>query len=215
MYRSRIGGTDSSTARLTTIVIGYELGEGDVSGTPSWAGAGRRKNPIVSRACASMTVLGVKTLLVEVRLERLALVLTPCLRPGISVFSSSLQQDAAGFGAVWRWGSQRARHWSQAPFLDIGFNENEASLAKVDVDSCGSVGANSGEEILVLHPMDRVIEFLAVASEEDATGSRAVSASNNIALDELRRVWCMVERLVEALHAIREVSHRMFVETCQ
>lgn len=75
--RARSGGSSSSTARLTAVVVGDKLGEGNVSRTASRAGTCRRENPKVSRARATMALLmGLKpwwVLRSEVCLHRLAL----------------------------------------------------------------------------------------------------------------------------------------------
>lgn len=144
----------------------------------------------------------------EICLNRgvVALGLTLGLRPSVTVLPPSLQQDAAGFGTIRGWRSQRPSHWGQAPFLHISFDENKSSLAEVDVDGCGSVGADSGEEILVLHPVAHVVELLAVPSKEDTTCSGAVPATDDIALNDLRPVRCMVEWLIEAPEAVGEVG---------
>lgn len=133
----------------------------------------------------------------EVCLNRWVVALTMGLRPSVTILPASLQQDAAGFGAIRGWRSQRPSHWGQAPFLHISFDENKSSLAEVDVDGCGSVCANSGEEVLVLHPVAHIVQLFAVPSEEDATCSRPVPAADDIALNDLRPIRCMVKWLIE------------------
>lgn len=59
-----------------------------------------------------------------------------------SALAARFKQNAALFAAV-GWGrSEAARHWGQAPFLDISFDEHEAHLAKIDMDTAGAVGPN-------------------------------------------------------------------------
>lgn len=218
MHRGSTSSTGSSTTRLAAVIVGHQLGERDVSGTASRAGTCRRKHPKISRPCSAMAILWLKARLVvwsEICLNRWVVALTLGLRPSVTVFSASLQQDAAGFGTIWGWGCQRPSHGCETPFLHISFDENESSLAEVDVDSRGSVGADSGEEILVLQSMAYIIQLLAVPSEENATCSGTVPAAYDIALDNLWPVRCMVERLVETPEAIREVGSRVLVEACQ
>lgn len=208
MHRGSTSSTGSSTARLAAVIVGHQLGERDVSGTPSRAGTCRRKHPKVARPCSAMAMLWLKARLVvwsEICLYRWVIALTLGLRPSITVFPASLQQDAACFGTVRWWGGQRPSHGCETPFLHISFDENESSLAEVDVDSCGSVGADSGEEILVLHPVAHIVQFLAVTSEEDAPCSGTVPATNDIALNNRGPVGCVVERLIETPEAVREI----------
>lgn len=87
----------------------------------------------------------------------------------VSVFPARLEQNAAGLGAVgWR-GSQRSGHGCQAPLLDVCFDEDEASLSKVDVYGGGAVGAYGGKEVWIFYAVYNVVEFLAVASKKYAT----------------------------------------------
>lgn len=60
---------------------------------------------------------------------------------------SRFEEDAALLGAVWGWGREGAGCGREPPFLDVCFDEDEAELAKVDVDGCGAVGADGGEEV--------------------------------------------------------------------
>lgn len=150
----------------------------------------------------------------EVCLNRWVVALTLGLRPSVAILPASLQQDAASLGTVRGWGSKRPSHWGQAPFFHISFDENKSSLAEVDVDGCGSVGADSGEEILVLHSVAHIVQLLAVPSEEDATCSGTVTAADDIALNDLRSVRRVVERLVKTPKTVREVGCRVLVESC-
>lgn len=150
----------------------------------------------------------------KVCLNRRVVALALGLRPGVTVLPASLQQDAAGFGTIRRRRSQRPSHGGKAPFLHISFDENKSSLAEVDVDGCGSVGADSGEKVLVLHSVAHVVQLLAVPSEEDATCSGTVPAADDIALNDLRPIGCMVEWLIQAPEAVGEVGSRVLVEAC-
>lgn len=150
----------------------------------------------------------------EVRLNRRIVTLTLGLRPSVTILPASLQQDAAGFGAIRGRRSQRPSHWGKAPFLHVSFDENKSSLAKVDMDGCGSVGADSGEEILVLHSVAHIVQLLAVPSEENATCSGTVPAADDIALNDRRPIRRVVEWLVETPETVRKVGCRVLVEAC-
>lgn len=213
-------GSGSSTARLAAVVVGNKLSEGNVSRTASRARACRRKNPKVSRARATMTRLRFKPLCVlrsEICLYGLTVAVAMAVivrRPRVTIFPAGLEQDAAGLGAIgWR-RSQRSDHGCQAPLLDIGLDKDKASLSKVDMYSCGPVGAYGGKEIRILDAMYNVVQLLAVAGEEYATRSWPVTAADDIALHELGRIRCLVEGLVEALEAVGKISSRVSMKAC-
>jgi hypothetical protein len=150
----------------------------------------------------------------EVCLNRRVVALTVGLRPSVAIFPPRLQQNAAGLGAIRRWRSQRASHWCEAPFLHISFDENKSGLAEVDVDSCRTVGADSGEEVLVLHSVAHVVQLLAVPSEENATCSGTVPTADDVALDDLGPVWRVVEGLIKTSEPVREIGSRVLVKAC-
>lgn len=150
----------------------------------------------------------------KIGLNRWVVALTLGLRPGVTILPASLQQDAAGFGTIRGRRSQRTSHGGKAPFLHISFDENKSSLAEVDVDCCGSVGADSGEKVLVLHSVAHIVQLLAVPSEEDATCSGTVPAADDIPLNDLRPIRCMVEWLIQAPETVGEVGSRVLVEAC-
>jgi hypothetical protein len=54
--------------------------------------------------------------------------------------AARFEQNAALFAAIGRGRCEATRHWGQTPFLDISFNEHEAHLAKIDMDTAGTVG---------------------------------------------------------------------------
>jgi hypothetical protein len=122
----------------------------------------------------------------------------PALVGSISVLATGFQQDATLLRAIWWWGGQAASDGSQAPFLDVGFDKDETSLTKVDVDDGGAVGSDSREEVLRLETMDYLVEFLTVASKEDGSSSWPIPNSDNIALDYLRAIRSRREWLVIA-----------------
>ena len=111
---------------------------------------------------------------------------------------SGFEQYASLFASVWRGRRKTACHGRQAPFLDVGFDEDETALAEVDMHCARAVGADCGEEVLGFQTVGHVVEFLAVAGEKDGARSGAVSDANNVALDVFRSVVCGSEGLVMA-----------------
>lgn len=115
MHRSRTDGScsgggvvgSSSTARLTAIIIGYKLSEGNVSRTASRAGTCRRKNPEVARARAAMSPsLGFQPLRMlrsEVSLDGLAMAVA-MRGPGVTILPSRLEQNTPSLGSIGWWG---------------------------------------------------------------------------------------------------------------
>lgn len=65
-----------------------------------------------------------------------------------NTFSTTFEEDAALFAAVWRWWCKAASHRGKTPFLDIGFDEDKAHLAKVDLDVARAIGSDGREEVL-------------------------------------------------------------------
>ena len=118
---------------------------------------------------------------------------------------SGFEQYASLLASV-RWGWRKtACHGCQAPFLDVGFDEDEAALAEVDMHCARAVGADCGKEILGFESMGDIVEFLAVAGEEDSPGSGTVAYADDIALDVF---WAIIggrEGLVVAAMAGRGV----------
>lgn len=128
--------------------------------------------------------------------------------------SPRLEEDAALFATIRWWWRQTARHGGQAPFLDIRLDEDEAALTEVDVHGARAVGADGGEEVLGLKAVGDVVEFFAVAREEDAAGSRTVADSDDVALDEVGAVGGGGEGLVVAALASGGVGYGGFVPAC-
>ena len=114
---------------------------------------------------------------------------------GLSV-PTRFEQDAALFTAVRWWRSKASCHGRQTPFLDVRLYEYEAGLAEIDVHGAGSISADCGEEVLGFEAVGYIIEFLAVAREEDRAGTRAVADTNDVALDVGRAIWSGREGLV-------------------
>lgn len=130
----------------------------------------------------------------------------------VSVLPSSFQKNVALLRSIWRWRCQAASHRCETPLLDVGFDEDEAGLAKVDVDGAGTIGSDGREEVLGLETMDDILQFLSVASEEDCARARAIANTYDIALHVLGTVLCTVKRLVVATLASRSVCSGVFVE---
>lgn len=145
---------------------------------------------------------------------RLRLRVPPLLRNAarVAVLAPGLEQDVALLGAVRRRRREAAGHGGEAPLLDVGLDEDEAGLAKVDVDDAGAVGADGGEEVLRLDTVNDVLQFLTVAGEENGARPRAVADANDVALDVLRCVGRRVEGLVAPALARRQICGGVFVE---
>ena len=111
---------------------------------------------------------------------------------------TGLEQDAALFTAVWWRRCQTACCGCQPPFLDVGFDEDKATLPEIDVHGAGSVGADSRKEIRCFEAVRHIVELLAIASEEDRAGAWSVADSDNISLHVLGTVGDGVEWLVVA-----------------
>lgn len=126
---------------------------------------------------------------------------------------SALEQNATLLAAVWRRGRKTAGHRSQAPFLDIGFDEDEAHLAEVHVDVARAVGADGREEVLGFQAVGDVFELFAVAREEDGSGAWTVADADHVALFVGGCVLCARERLVVAPLTCRGVRDRPLVQT--
>lgn len=60
---------------------------------------------------------------------------------------AGFQEDAALLASVGGRGREGAGRGGETPFLDVGFDEDEAELAEVDVDGGGAVSANCREEV--------------------------------------------------------------------
>lgn len=98
-------------------------------------------------------------------------------------FPARLKQDTTLLTSIRGWRRKTPRHRRQTPFLDIRFDENEAGLAEVDVHGARAVCADGGEEVLSFETVGYVVEFFAVASEEDGARAGAVADAYNVALD--------------------------------
>lgn len=127
--------------------------------------------------------------------QALPLPIPPCFKKNTSLLTSV------------RWGRRKtARHRRKTPFLDIRLDEDEAALTEVDVYGTRPVGADCGKEILRLEAVGDVLEFLAVAGEEDGPGAWAVADAYHVPLDVFGAVVSWSEGLIVAALACRCVG---------
>lgn len=99
---------------------------------------------------------------------------------------------------VRRWWRETAGHGRKTPFLDVGLDEDEAALAKVDVHGAGPLRADGGEEVLRFEAVSHVVEFFAVTGKEDGAGPGTVADADDVALNVFRTVGSGGEGLVVA-----------------
>ena len=140
------------------------------------------------------------------RLDIVALTLSLSLS-----FPARLKQNTTLLTSIrgrWR---KTPRHRRQTPFFDIRFDEDEAGLAEVDVHSARAVCADSGEEVLGFETVGYVVEFFAVAGEEDGAGAGAVADTYHVALDVGGAVGGGCEGLVVAAGTEGGVGYGGFV----
>jgi hypothetical protein len=93
---------------------------------------------------------------------------------------AGFEQNAAAFTAVSWWGCQSAYTWGQAPLLHVGLDENKAALPEVDVQTTGTIGANSGEKVVTVEANKRILKFTTVACEKNCPASWSIADTNNI-----------------------------------
>lgn len=114
----------------------------------------------------------------------------------VAVLGAGLEKNTALLGAVRGWRREATGDRGEAPFLDVGLDEDESRLAQIDVNSGRPVGADGREEVLRLEAMHDFLELLAVASKEYGTGAGSISNADNVALDKTGAVGCMTKGLV-------------------
>lgn len=136
----------------------------------------------------------------------------PSHGPSVPILAACLEENAAGLRPIWRWWCEGSRHGSQTPLLDVCLDEHKSSLAKVDVDDGGTVGADGGEEVWRLEPVDNILQPFPVASKEDGPRPGSVTDADDIPLHDLRAVRGRVEGLIVPARAAREICHRVLVE---
>ncbi len=82
------------------------------------------------------------------------------------------------------------------------------------MDLTGTVRSEGGEEILSLEAMSDILEFLAVAGEEDGACEGTVAHPDNVALEILLSVGYRSEGLVVSTSSVGEISDGVFVKAC-
>jgi len=97
-------------------------------------------------------------------------------------FATRVKKNRPLFAAVWWWGCQTASLRCEAPFLHVGFDEDEPHLAEVDMHLTRSVCADCRKEVLRFETVSNILEFLPVACEEERSGSWSVPNADNISL---------------------------------
>jgi hypothetical protein len=188
-------------AAFAIILIGHQVRQGDIGRASNRTRARRGQDPEVAAAGTAMS-LGIRSQMLAMACmvwragKRLAMRST--LRPYEPVLVSSFQQNATLLGAIGRRRSQTASDRRQPPFLDVGLDENESSLSKVDVHRSRTVGADRRKEVLCLQTVDDLLQLLAVSCEEDGTGSRTVPNPNYVTLHKGRPIRRLAEWLVVA-----------------
>ena len=126
-----------------------------------------------------------------------------------------LEEDTPMLRAVGRRWGERAVHWCQTPFLHVRFDEDEAELAKVHVHGARAVCAECGEEVEGFEAVRYVVEFFAVAREEDGAAAGTVPNTYHVTLDVGGPVRRARERLVVAAVAGRGVGEGVFMPSCR
>lgn len=69
-------------------------------------------------------------------------------RWSIDVLSAGFEKNAALLRAIRGWRGETASDGREAPFLDVGLDEDETRLTKVNVDGGWAVCTNCREEVL-------------------------------------------------------------------
>ena len=149
-----------------------------------------------------MTRVGSSQSLPRISLYGMAIPATTPNCAGEPILGAGLEENAALLRTIWRWRCERPSHGSETPLFNIGFDEDKASLTKVDMNNAGSVRADRGEEVLRLQAVYHILQLLSVSSKENRATSGAVTDTNNIALNDLRTVRSSVEGLVVATGSV-------------
>lgn len=125
--------------------------------------------------------------------------------------STGFKQNTPLFTPIRWWRGQAPRHGCQPPFLDIRLDKDEARLSEIDVYGARTVCADGWEEVLRFQAVGNVLEFLAVAGEEEGAGAGAVADAYDVALDVGGAVGGGCERLVVAALTGGGVGYGVFV----
>lgn len=132
-----------------------------------------------------------------------------------ATFAARIEEDATLFAAIRRRRREAASHRRKTPFFYVSFDEDEARLSKVNMDSAGSVGTNGGKEVVGFQPVGYILELFAVACEEDGSCSRSISNADNVALYIGWSVGGSIERLIISSMATRRVCNGILMPPYQ
>lgn len=119
------------------------------------------------------------------------------------------EEDGSHLVAISGRRSKGSSHGSQAPFLDVGLDEDEAGLAEVDVHRGRPGGPDGRKQVESVQPHIRILQFLSVPREEHRARPRPIADPQHITFLQRRAVRGRGEWVVVRLEAItREVSYR-------
>ena len=209
-------GLGGGGAGAFAVVVGRdELGEGDVGWAADGPGGCRVEDSEVAAAGAAMA--GDEAFVVAMYVVGgagygCAVCASRCTY--VAIFVACLEEYASLLGTIWRWRRERARDGGETPLLDVGLDEDEAGLSEVDVDDSWADGADGWEEVGRFETVDDLLEFLAVAGEEDGARAGTVAHADYVALDKRRAVVVLAEWLVVAAVAGGLICDGVFVEAC-
>lgn len=210
MLAGRTRDVTRSMTGFSWLIRWYKLCQRDIGRAPLRSGAGWRKNSVVSTPGSRMCRVEDRAL-AGVGLNRMGEVRSGG-RPWLLILSPTrFEQDTALLTAIGRRGGKAAGRRGQPPLLDIGFNEDKAGLAKVDMYNAGTIGADGWEEVGGLETVDHVLHSLSVPGKKDGSSPGSVSNTHNIALDERGTVRGAVKWLIETAGSGRRVSGRVSV----
>jgi hypothetical protein len=110
--------------------------------------------------------------------------------------ASDIKQDASTLAAI-GWGRGKSSHTGcQTPLLNIGFNEYETCLTKVDMNAARTVRAYCGKQVPATQTNKSVLGLATVAGIKYSSSSWAVTNTEDIALLERRAEGCCGEGVV-------------------
>lgn len=102
---------------------------------------------------------------------------------------------------------------SQTPSLDVCFDEHETGLPKVDVNTAGSIGANSWEQIPVGQASIRIFHLAPVLRKEDRSRARPIANTENVTLLQSGSARSRGEREVVGFIAVGVIRDRVPTES--
>lgn len=200
----------AATGLARLVRCGHQVGEGDIGRTPDWSRTRWRQHSEVATPRSVVLWTQYVAIPTAVRLNRVRL--APRCAGLATILPPSLEQNTTLLGTVGRRRSEAPVHGRQPPLLDIGLDEDEARLSKVDVHNTRPVGAYGREEILGFEPVRYVFQPLTVARVENGARPGPVANADHVPLNVLWGVRSRVEGLIKPPDAIREVRYRVFVE---